>query len=133
MQKISAVSTHFSSLASTFSAVSAGNLSNLRELLQNILIAVPPMGNQTAGAILHAVFRPLAVAAAFAAKRIQRTIAKQAVKILRVCCFMAGKELARRMLYKGIAAFAGLFAKDVVTHFITISFPSTAKPAAAHS
>ena len=84
------------------------------------------MRHQTAGAILDPVFRPLEVTAALAAERIQRTVAKQAVEILRVRRFMAGKKFARRMLHKGIAAFAWLFVKNTITHFITISFPSAA-------
>ena len=98
------------------SAVSSGDGRQLGELAHDILIAAAAMGQHTGGTVLDPVLQPMAVAAALAAQRIQRTVAEQAVEILRMCRLVAGEEFTGRVLHKGVTAFAGLFIKHIVTH-----------------
>ena len=69
------------------------------------------MGPQTAAAVLDAVIQILEIAAAAAAQRIERTVAEQAVEILRMVRRVAGEKFALNVLGEGIAALLRLFFK----------------------
>ena len=89
-------------------AVLFGQLRDLAELPGDIAVAFPPVGQETGAAILDAVADIAEVAAAPVAQGIQRTVAEQAVEVLRMGGLVAGKELAGRVLEEGVAALLGL-------------------------
>ena len=60
------------------------------------------MGQHAAGAILAAVFRIGEGAAALFPQGIQRTVAEQAVELLRLLRFVAGEKLTFFILEKGV-------------------------------
>ena len=91
-------------------------LHQLRVLGYDVAVAAAAMGQQATGAVLDAVFQIPEIAAAFAAQRIQRAVAEQAVEVLRMVRLMAGEELARPVLGEGVSALLRLFAVNVV-HF----------------
>mgnify|MGYP004533111461 CR=1 FL=1 len=101
----------FSSLSILFR-----QLHQLRVLGYDVAVAAAAMGQQTTGAVLDAVFQIPEIAAAFAAQRIQRAVAEQAVEVLRMVRLMAGKKLARPVLGEGVGALLRLLAVNIV-HF----------------
>ena len=100
---MTAVGGHFLSVFAVF----LGKLRYLGEFLQNIVVAVAGVGHKTVGAVLHALFRPLEVAAAVAAQRVEGTVAEQAVEILGVSRFMTGEELTGGVLGERVGTLAG--------------------------
>ena len=64
------------------------------------VVIFPPVREQTAGAVLYPVLRIAEIAAAAASERVERTVAEQAVEILRVLCLMAWEILAVPVLKK---------------------------------
>ena len=70
----------------------------------DIFIMIALMGREAAGAILDAVFGVFEVPLALPAQGIQRTIAEQAVEILGMLSFMAGKVFAFCILEEGIVS-----------------------------
>ena len=91
-------------------------LHQLRVLGYDVAVAAAAMGQQAVGAVLDTVFQIPEIAAAFAAQRIQRAVAEQAVEVLRMVRLMAGKKLARPVLGKGVGALLRLLAVNIV-HF----------------
>jgi hypothetical protein len=63
-------------------------------------IILPPVRNQTAGAILDPIFRVAKITATLIPQGIQRAKAEQTIKILRVRTLMAGKILTLPVLKK---------------------------------
>lgn len=76
---------------------------------------------EAGAAILNSIFSIGTIPLAVLSQRIQRTIAEQAVKILRPVCFMTRKEFTFRMLKKGVAALLRLLIKDILilAHYIS--------------
>ena len=100
----------------------AGELGHLLELFQNSSIIFPPVREHTARAVLHALFRVAAVAAAVSAQRVERTVAEQAVEVVWVARLVAGEELTLPVLKKRV-----MLALPVVLHdFSTFNFSASA-------
>ena len=78
-----------------------GKLHHSAEMLYYIIVAHAPLVGQHAGAaILDAAFRVAEVAAAAVLERIERAIAKQAVKVFQIVRFVARKKFAFRVAKK---------------------------------
>ena len=75
-------------------AVFLGDLGHGAQTGGNVFVAVLAVGLGAGGAVLDALIRIGEITAAFCAKRIQRAIAEQAIEMLRICAFVAGKILA---------------------------------------
>ena len=80
----------------------AGELGYLLELFQNFSIIFPPVREHTARAVLYALFRVAAVAAAVSAQRVERTVAEQAVEPFGKFRRMTGEIFTVRILKKRI-------------------------------
>jgi hypothetical protein len=63
-------------------------------------IILPPVRDQTAGAILDPIFRVAKISATLIPQRIQRAVAEKAIKILRICAFMAREKFTSPILKK---------------------------------
>lgn len=57
----------------------------------DISVIFPSVGNQAARAVLDSVFCITEIPAAFLSQRVQRTVAEQAVEVLRIRALMTGK------------------------------------------
>ena len=57
----------------------------------DISVIFPSVGNQAARAVLDPVFCITEIPAAFLSQRVQRTVAEQAVEVLRIRALMTGK------------------------------------------
>ena len=77
------------------------------------------MRDQTVGAVLDALVGISKIPAAALTERIQRTVAKQAVEMFRICAGMAGKKFALPVAEKFITL--RLFAAICISH---VQFPS---------
>ena len=72
----------------------------LRHITANTVIVFTAMGTQASGTIFDPIFCITEASAAFFAKTIQRTVAEQAAKSLRICPLVAREKLAFPVLEK---------------------------------
>ena len=68
-----------------------------------MVIVLFTMGDQTAGAVLDAIFRITEITAAFVPKGIQRAVAKQAAKILTIT--LVSREVFACFILKKLVVF----------------------------
>ena len=73
---------------------------NLAHLLRDLLIALPFMGAEAAGAVLDAVFGIGEIAAAVFAQGIEGAVAENAGESLGICVFVAGEIFTLLVLEK---------------------------------
>ena len=97
-------------------------LHDLIILAHNIAEVFSFMGKQTICTVFNAFVCIFKVSSALISQSVQRAIAKQAIKILRIIGFMAGKILTFFMTEKRI--FFSFSIKSFFTHNLT-SFPAT--------
>lgn len=90
---------------SLFSLFAPCNFGDVLKFAYDVGIAFAVMRQKADAAVLDAAFRVAEVPSAFVFERIQRTVAKQAIEVLRRIGFVARKVLALRVAEEGIFAF----------------------------
>lgn len=90
---------------SLFSLFAPCNFGDVLKFAYDVGIAFAVMRQKADAAVLDAAFRVAEVPSAFVFERIQRTVAEQAIEVLRRIGFVARKVLALRVAEEGIFAF----------------------------
>ena len=105
-----------------FPAVLSSSAQALSVFSGDISVIFPSVGNQAARAVLDPVFCITEIPAAFLSQRVQRTVAEQAVEVLRIRALMTGKIFTFFMAEKRV-----LFAFP--KRFLHVFPPSNKNPA----
>lgn len=97
--------------------------SQLLKLGCYIAVASPAMGDETTAAILDSVGEPRAVPVAGRVQRVQRTVAEEAIEVLRMVRLVAGEKLTLPMLKKRVSALLQLHAQTLFVFHIPAPSP----------
>ena len=110
------------------SAVFFCQFGKLPKLGNHITVAAAAVRHQTGAAIFGAIGQPLAVAAASRTQRVKRTVAEQAVEILRFFGLVTREKLTALVMEKGIAAVLGLHAQTFLFFAYHTRYPISLAP-----